>query len=445
MAACVAYASGCRSGAPSAGGSEASVPSAPAPDASTPDTAPSPPDAGASRSGDAAPEGVLDAGAGPGLPSDAAAALLAPLDGGTACRLLRGPIELPLKSAAAVTVRGDTLDVVLDDDGRPRFSSFPAGPLPPASPGAPPPAREPAAGGVASGYAVPCAAGGDRVFCVDHGGAVHRTARDGTGDRIVASSRSGSRVTAASLGGSHAALGYLASRQTTEGWVSEAWLAVDDAPPVRLSEDGSGATSLSFTTRGGAVLALSVDARSALTAMHVRPVTFENGAARLGEDAVVFVGGPGDRRTSGAVVAPAGAGPAWALLPISKDIGSFGLALVKLDDPPRVDEPVSWSMYPNGLDPAPISAAAAGPRVWAARVVPRDASPGSPRVLELGEILSSGAFQPGDVVPTTGKPTDVLLVGDGAGTLWLAWVDSSGSWLERLVCPAPASPRLPGR
>jgi hypothetical protein len=145
------------------------------------------------------------------------------------------------------------------------------------------------------------------------------------------------------------------------------------------------------------------------------------------------------------VVAPSGAGPAWALLPISKDVGSFGLALVKLDDPPRVDEPVSWSMYANGLDPAPVSAAVAGSRVWAARVVPHDASPNCPRMLELGEIVPSGAFLPGDIVPTTGKPSDVSLVGDGVGSLWLAWVDSSGSWLERLVCPAAASPRLPAR
>ena len=53
-------------------------------------------------------------------------------------------------------------------------------------------------------------------------------------------------------------------------------------------------------------------------------------------------------------------GPSWSLLPIAKDVGSFGLAIVRLDEPPRVDEPVVWSMYPNGLDPAPIAAASGG-------------------------------------------------------------------------------------
>jgi hypothetical protein len=364
------------------------------------------------------------------------------VDGGVGCRLLRGPVELPLKAPAALVARGDNLDAVLDGDGKARVVTFPVTPIPP--PGTPPPAAEPAAGGAGAGYAVPCALAGDQVFCADRTGAVHRAARDGSGDRIVGSSRTGSRIAAAPLAGTHVALGYLASRQTSEGWVSEAWLVVDDASPVRLSEDGSGATSLALAPRGAGALALYVDARAALTAMHARPVTFEGGAAHLGEDAVVFVGGPGDRRTSGALIAPASNDPAWALLPIAKDVGNFGLALVKLDDPPRVDEPVSWSMYENGIDPAPVAAATTSGHTWAARVVPRDATPGSVRQLELGSIGNGGAFTPHEIVPTTGKPSDVSLAGDVHGALWLAWLDGGGSWMERLVCPIASTP-LPGR
>lgn len=344
--------------------------------------------------------------------------------------MLRGPIELPFRSPAALALRGETLDVVVNDDGRPRTTSFTTGSVPP--PSAPAPAREAADGGAGAGYAVGCAVAGDRVYCPDRTGAVHRTARDGSGDRVVASSRTGSRIGAAPLGGTHAALAYLASRQTSEGWVSEAWLAVDDEPPVRLSEDGSGATSLLLAPRGAGIVAVSVDARSALTAMHVRPVTFE-GKARLGEDVVVFVGGPGDRRTA-AGFAAAPTGHSWAVLPIAKDIGSFGLAVVRVDDPARVDEPVVWSMYPNGLDPAPVAVAVEGGRTWVARARPRGAEPGSARLVELGTLGADGAFSPRDVVTVTGKPTDVALVLDAHGAAWLAWVDGAGSWLERLAC-----------
>ncbi|MDP8999875.1 MAG: hypothetical protein M3O46_07165, partial [Myxococcota bacterium] len=187
--------------------------------------------------------------------------------------------------------------------------------------------------------------------------------------------------------------------------------------------------------RGAALLALMVDARRALTAVHARTVTYDQ-RVRLGEDVVVFVGGPGDRRTRGALAVPP-SGPAWTLLPIAKDVGSFGLAIVRLDDPPHVDEPVVWSMYPNGLDPAPIAAVSSGgraPATWVARVVPRAATPGSPRVLELGLVAFDGVFTSRDTVPTTGDATDVSLAVDPSGALWLAWVDGGGGWLERLMC-----------
>jgi hypothetical protein len=346
--------------------------------------------------------------------------------------VVRGPIELPIRSPAALAVRGESLEVVLNDDGKPRTSSFasPPMPAPPASPT--PAAHEPADGGATPGYPVACALAGDHVFCADRTGAVHRTTREGGSSRLVASSRTGSRIAAAALAGSHTALGYLASRQTSEGWVSEAWLAVDDEAPVRLSEDGSGATSLVLAPRKASVVALAVDARAALTALHVRPVTFESQAV-LGEDVVVFVGGPGDHRTAGAIVLPP-AGQGWALLPIAKDIGSFGMAIVRLDEPARVDEPVLWSMYPNGIDPAPVASATETGKTWIARVRPQGPEPGSTRVLEMGTLATDGAFAAQEVVASAAKMTDVALAADAHGTLWVAWVDGAGSWLERLVC-----------
>ena len=293
-------------------------------------------------------------------------------------------------------------------------------------------AREPVEGGAAPGYPVACALAADRVFCADRAGAVHRTTRDGAGERVIASSRTGSHIAGSVLAGTHTALGYLASRQTSEGWVSEAWLAVDDEAPVRLSEDGSGATSLALAPRKASVVALAVDARAALTALHVRPVTFE-GHAALGEDAVVFVGGPGDHRTAAALALPS-SGTGWALLPIARDIASFGMAIVRVEEPARVDEPVVWSMYPNGLDPAAAATSTDGGKIWVARVRPQGVEPGSTRVLEMGSITPEGTFTPRDIVASSSKMTDVALAADAHGARWVAWVDATGSWLERVVC-----------
>lgn len=377
----------------------------------------------------------------------------------------------------ALRVRTDAVEAILNDDGKPRMASWPAGPLANAPPPAGPEMADTPPPGALS---VPCAAAGDQVFCPDRTGAVHRALSDGSGDRIVASGRAGARLAAATIGGTHTALVYLASRMTSEGWLSEAWVAVDDTAPVRVSEDGSGATSVALATRGTSLVALLVDARAALTAMHVRTLGFE-GKLQLGEDIVVFVGGPGDHHTAAALGLPPArevsareaaheaAPPAWALLPISRDLADFGLAVVRVDMPARVDEPVFWSKYANGLDPAPVAAAAtsavvresrghesrigkttgakdeasakradaaagAPTGVWVARVLPVTAQVNAARELELGELLDDGVFVSKEVIATSPKMTDVELVDDGWGALWIAWTDASGSWLERLRC-----------
>jgi hypothetical protein len=365
------------------------------------------------------------AGTTPSAPPTAIA--FSPRDASSSCRILRGPIELPLRGPAALSLRGDTIDVVEDDNGHPLVLSLPAGAIPASVAFAP----EPLDGGSAAGMTVACAVAGDKIFCPDKSGGIHRTARDGADDRIVASARAGTRIAATVVGGTHIALSYLSNRRTSEGWVSEAWLVVDDDSPVRLSEDGSGATAVALSSRGSSALALLVDARAALTAMHVRPFRYDRHVL-LEEDAVVFVGGPGERRTAGALVVPA-SGPAWALLPIGKDIRTFGLAVVRVDDPPRVDEPSSWSIYPNGLDPSPVAGACGG-RVWVALARPQSSEPGSPRVLEIGEVVGDGSIAPQDAVPLSGIPTHTAVVVDERGALWISWVDGSGCWLERMAC-----------
>ncbi len=159
-----------------------------------------------------------------------------------------------------------------------------------------------------------------------------------------------------------------------------------------------------------------IDARSALTAMHARTIAYAAGRASLGEDAVVFVGGPTNRRTVASVAALPG-GPVWSLLPIAKDVESFGLALARIHEPPRIDEPVVWSLYPNGLDAPPIASAVSGGRIWIARVRPNAAAAGAPEILELGQISDDGSFDARDTRSVDGHVTHVALTSDGGGAL----------------------------
>ena len=350
------------------------------------------------------------------------------------------PSSLRSARQPALVSRGDSIDAVFNLDGKPLSVAFTAGSLVGTGGREDDRRRKPRA---ASDHGRPLRS--RRRPHVLSGPVRRRAPRDRGRGRAHRRERPpedagcrGAAGGAAGAGGAHVALAYLSSRQTSEGWVSEAWLAVDDGAPLRLSEDGSGATALALASRGASLLALTIDARSALTAMHVRPIAYEQHAT-LGEDVVVFVGGPGDRRTAAELAVPA-AGPAVAMLPIARDMSDFGLALVEIDDPPHVDEPVVWSMYENGLDPAPVAATItggdAGGRAWVARVRPQSREPRAPQVLELGELTGRDrtAVAVRAPVATTAAVAHVDLAHDAVSALWVTWLDASGSWLERLAC-----------
>jgi hypothetical protein len=284
-----------------------------------------------------------------------------------------------------------------------------------------------------------CAAAGDVLFCPDASGAIH--AWHGGSGSVVAHARAGTDVAAAAAGG-HVALAYLAERMTSEGLVREAWVAVDDGPPVRLSEEGSGATFVELALRGTQILAMTIDARVAMTPAHARPLSLERGKLVLGSDSVVFVGGSAERHNAGAL-ATARDGTAFELVAVADGASAFGMAAIRVEDPPHEDEPVVWSLYPNGLDPAPIAATHGGPTMVVARVRPRTEDPKSSRVLELGILSREGAFAPGCIIDEAPFIKDVEVELDRQGGLWVFYRDPRGSVLERRALPSLAG--LPGK
>jgi hypothetical protein len=321
---------------------------------------------------------------------------------------------------------GPVARLVFNEAGVPRSIEVSAEPRDAAAPAAP-----------ASKSSLPaCAAAADVLFCPDASGAVH--AWRGEHHAVVAHARAGTDVAAASLAG-HAVLAYVAERVTTEGIVREAWAVVDESPPVRLSEEGSGATFVDLAPRGTGLLAMIVDARAAMTPAHARPLTFEGGALKLGRDAVVFVGGSAERHNSGALLTTA-AGGAFELVAVADGADSFGMAAIAIDDPPREDEPVTWSLYPNGLDPAPLAATQGETRPLVVRVRPHDPAPKAFRVLELGELGAGGTFSPLCILDQAPFIKDVEIAPDLHGGLWVFYRDPRGSVLERRALPSPVPP-----
>ena len=184
--------------------------------------------------------------------------------------------------------------------------------------------------------------------------------------------RPGTRIAASSFG-EHDAVAYLAAKKTSEGLTTHAWIAIDDAVPGVLSEDGSGASAVTLARRGAEVVAVYLDARMAMTPVHARVLAWTGTAATLGKDAVLFIAGSPERRTA-AVVGVAATGAAFALLPVAGESDFWGMAAIPINGEPKDDVKAVWSLYPNGLDPALIAATVGAPLVRIARVRPLDRS-----------------------------------------------------------------------
>ena len=150
----------------------------------------------------------------------------------------------------------------------------------------------------------------------------------------------------------------------------------------------------------------------------------------LGDDVVAFVGGAPER---GVDLTIAGVGSKlFVLLPLPRETTEFGMASIAIQDPPKDDVGASWSLYPNGLDPAPIAASLDGG--WVARMRPREKAPGSKKVLELGRIDDKGAFTSLGLIADK-TITDIAVATDAKKGVWIMYGDASATFLERRACP----------
>ena len=356
-----------------------------------------------------------------------------PLDGGAPlCRRVRGPEKMPFVGPAKLVVVGQELRLVTNDSGRPKVTAIPA--LAPPKVGEPIPDLPPPP---SSTYGVtwpPCAVAGAFAICPGRSGSVTRTALSLSPPKEIAKGRPSTRVAAAQIGG-HSIAGYLDEKQTTEGRTLHAFVVLDEGEPVRLSDEGSGATDIELFSRGSTIVAMYLDVRAAMVPVHERTITLKNGAIDLARDVVVAVGGAPERGVSGRIGASSTS--TFFVIPMPEDALYFGMATLKLSDPPREEEKVSFSRYPNGLDPAPLAATTGGATIRVARVRPLDSAATSSRAVELGTLGEDGAFTSQAILHVTpkNKPiTDLDIVDDAFGATWILYGDSSDTWLERRVC-----------
>lgn len=247
---------------------------------------------------------------------------------------------------------------------------------------------------------------------------------------LAADARDGTRV-AVALGpkGSSAAVAYIA-RSGSDHLVARLW--VEGKPSIELSPAGSAANSVALVSSGEHWLSVFLEARTGMTPVHARRI--HRATLQPEEDVVVWVGGSAGPFTELSAVATPD--DVWAFVPLERDISHFGLARIRVGREPRMNAAVSWRLYPNGLDPAPLDAATICDRAAVVYVRPSEAAPRSPRELHFAWLDDAGLSH-STVIARGRQFTDVSLSRAPGGGL-IAYVADRRTWARTLACKRPA-------
>ena len=270
----------------------------------------------------------------------------------------------------------------------------------------------------------PSIAGG-RAYWISRGRLVRRALDDGAPLEVLDSdARDNTRVSAIEL--KHGAAVAFLGRADEEG-TSHAHLWLEGRPLLDLTPEGAGASSVALTRSGDHLLAVSIDGRSAMTPLHARAVRPEGAVATLGDDVVVWVGGPSQAWTETFVGAEPGR--AWAHVPIERDMTHFGLANVELGAEPHMDSDVAFFDYANGIDLAPVATVELCGHAYVAFARPTASAPHSPQEL----VLVSSGTKDAQTLASARVFAAVSLAAVPGGAL-LAYVADGRSWARGIAC-----------
>ena len=270
----------------------------------------------------------------------------------------------------------------------------------------------------------PAVAGG-RAYWISHGRLGRRGLDEGAPLEVLdPDARDASRVSA--VEGKHGVTVAFLGRADAEG-TSHARLWIEGKPELDLTPEGAGASSVALTRSGDHLLAVSIDGRSAMTPLHARAVRPDGAVATLGDDVVVWVGGPSQAWTETFVGAEAG--HAWAHVPIERDVTHFGLASVELGAEPHMDSDVAFFDYANGIDLAPVATAELCGHAHVAFVRPTLSTPHSPEELVLVRSDTNEA----QTLATARVFSGVSLATVPGGGL-LAYAADGRTWARGIAC-----------
>ena len=205
-------------------------------------------------------------------------------------------------------------------------------------------------------------------------------------------------------------------------------LRLPDGRVLDVTPQGAAASSVSLAKVGDDVMVSAIDGRSAMTPVHAR--RFRRSAGALDPDVVVWVSGATQGMTEISSVGTSEG--AWLMMAVEKDVSHFGLAALALGPEPKMDPPLRWRTYENGLDRAPAAAAQVCGKPLVVYVRPADARPSANQELVMSELtLDEKASS--EILATARGFADVSLYGLPEGAL-VAYVADRRTWARLIRC-----------
>ncbi len=201
---------------------------------------------------------------------------------------------------------------------------------------------------------------------------------------------------------------------------------------VRLSEEGTTATSATLVRGTPHPRVMILEGRSSMSPIHLRTVRVTQRRVTLLSDRVVWVG-PGSHSLTELVSLDRPSGRMTALLASAKDITHFGLAQLLVNPESEEVPSAHWRTYPNGLDPAPVAAEHLCGKDYALFAIPSHAKPRSPQELRIAELAPTG-LENEEIIAHSRAFNDVSVAPIQGGAV-VSWTADSRTWALTLGCP----------
>jgi len=261
------------------------------------------------------------------------------------------------------------------------------------------------------------------AYWVSKGRVVRRALAGGELEVLTSDARDGTRVAVVSDPDMVAYITQPVGKQD-----SLARLRLPDGRKLDLTPEGAAASSVSLTRVGDDVIASYIDGRSGMTPVHARKLHAKSGV--LDPDVVVWVSGATQGMTE--LVSVGSGNGSWLMLSVERDASHFGLATLALDREPKMDPPLRWRTYENGLDRSPTAAATLCGAPTVIYVRPADARPTANQELVLS-TLTLDETASSEPLATARGFADVSLYPIPEGAM-LAYVADRRTWARLIRC-----------